>query len=166
MHLQKAANNIFAQLSDSILQLSDEQYCRPCGSLLNNTIGQHVRHIIELFQCLEYGHVEGCVNYEMRKRDPEIETNRGLALDLLKNVFEGLKNENKPLVLLANFDDQSDQYLEISTNYYREVAYNLEHAIHHMALMRVGITEISDIALSESFGMAVSTIKHRKQCAQ
>ena len=166
MQLQNAANTIFVQLTDSIMQLSDEQYCRPCLSLFNNTVGQHVRHIIELFQCLESGYPEAKVNYEKRKRDPEIETNRELACGLLKIIFEGLEREDKNLVLLANFDEYSNQPVEIATNYYREVAYNLEHAIHHMALMRVGITEISDITLSEHFGMAISTIKHRKQCAQ
>jgi hypothetical protein len=35
-----------------------------------------------------------------------------------------------------------------------------------MALIRVGITEISSIELPQDFGVAGSTVKHRKQCAQ
>jgi len=166
MQLQKAAHPIFVQLIDSVKQLSDDQYCQPCSSLSGNRVGQHVRHIIELFQSLEKGYSVGHVNYERRNRDPEIEMNRELACELLKAIFERLERENKDLVLMANFNEHSDQYLEIGTNYYREIAYNLEHAIHHMALMRVGITEISNIRLSKNFGMAVSTIKHQKKCAQ
>ncbi|HMH32216.1 MAG TPA: hypothetical protein VK543_04255 [Puia sp.] len=166
MQLEKSANTIFVQLTDSIIRLSPQHYQQPCKSLFNNTIGQHVRHIIELFQCLENGYGCGLVNYDQRKRDQEIETDQLLACALLKDISLNLPKSNKDLLLLANFDEHTDAVLEISTNYYREVAYNLEHAIHHMALMRVGITEVSSITLSDSFGMASSTIKHRNQCAQ
>jgi len=166
MQLQQAVNNVFIQLTDSIVRLSQEQYVKPCQSLSNNTVGQHVRHIIELFECLEKGYTEGIINYEKRKRDTQIETNKGFACDLLIQIFNGLNKPNKDLSLITSYDDHSAENIIISTNYYREIAYNLEHAIHHMALMRVGISEVSDIELSENFGVAVSTIKYRKQCAQ
>jgi hypothetical protein len=50
MQLQQAVNNIFVQLADSLNQLTQQEYSQPCKTLFNNTIGQHVRHIIELFQ--------------------------------------------------------------------------------------------------------------------
>lgn len=166
MKLQSAVNNIFIQLTDSITRLSARQYVQPCKNLLNNTIGQHVRHIIELFQCLEKGYTTGTVDYEKRKRDAEIEHNKDIACDLLHQIFHGLNKPNKDMLLAASYDNHSDEPVIISTNYHREVAYNLEHTIHHMALMRVGIAEVSDIDLSEDFGVASSTIKHRRQCAQ
>ena len=166
MHLQPAANNIFVQLTDSINRLSQEQYIQPCSNLMNNTIGQHVRHIIELFQCLEKGYASGMVDYEKRKRDAEIETNKEIACNLLQQIFRGLNKPNRELLLAASYDDHLNQPVIISTNYEREVAYNLEHTIHHMALMRVGIAEVSEIVLSDDFGVASSTIKHRRQCAQ
>ncbi|MBL7696654.1 MAG: hypothetical protein JNK79_00780 [Chitinophagaceae bacterium] len=166
MHLQQAVNNVFVQLSETIRQLSPSQYTQHCVNLGNNTIGQHVRHIIELFQCLENGYADSSVNYEKRKRDVTIETNRDLALQLLQNIYTGLNRPDKELVLHASYDEHSEEPIVISTNYFREVAYNLEHTIHHMALIRVGIKEVSDITLPEEFGVASSTVKHRKQCAQ
>ena len=166
MTLQPVVNNVFIQLTDSITRLTDEQYARPCKNLTNNTIGQHVRHIIELFQSLEKGYVTGTVDYEKRRRDPEIENNKNLACDLLHRIFHNLDKPNKELLLSASYDDHSTDPVIISTNYHREIAYNLEHTIHHMALMRVGIAEVSDMILSDDFGVASSTIKHRKQCAQ
>ncbi|MEM9648432.1 MAG: hypothetical protein AAF969_08120, partial [Bacteroidota bacterium] len=48
----------------------------------------------------------------------------------------------------------------------REVMYNLEHTIHHHALIKVGIQFFTDIPLPESFGVAPSTLQHRQACAQ
>lgn len=162
MLLQQAVKNVFVQLSETIRQLSPQQYAQPCCNLGNNTIGQHVRHIIELFQCLESGYTDNSVNYEKRKRDVSIESNKDLALDLLQDIHTNLNKPNKDLSLCACYDDHSDEPVSIPTNYYREVAYNLEHTIHHMALIRVGIGEVSDVRLPEEFGVASSTVKHRK----
>jgi len=166
MQLQQAVNNVFVQLSTTLDKLSQEQYIQPCRTLLNSTIGQHVRHIIELFQCLENGYDEGLVNYEKRKRDVLIETNKLFATELLSEVHSGLNRANKTLNLEACYDDQLDFPITISTNFYREIAYNLEHTIHHMALIRIGISEIADISLPAEFGVASSTLKFRKECAQ
>ena len=166
MQLQQAVNNVFVQLSSTIEQLSQEQYIRPCETLLNATIGQHVRHIIELFQCLEIGYEEGLVNYEERKRDALIENNKDFAVELLSEVHTGLNRPNKVLNLEACYDEHSTHSITIATNFYREIAYNLEHTIHHMALIRIGINEIADIHLPAEFGVASSTIKFRNECAQ
>ena len=166
MQLQQAVNNVFVQLADTLQQLSREEYIKPCNTLFNNTIGQHVRHIIELFQCLENGYDTNMVNYEKRPRDLAIETDKDFAGRLLQDIYKKLNRPNKELVLEACYDEHSPHPVSITTNYFREIAYNLEHTIHHMALIRVGITEVSEIQLSDDFGVASSTVKYRKQCAQ
>ncbi len=44
--------------------------------------------------------------------------------------------------------------------------YTLEHTIHHMALLRIAVYAVSTIELPEDFGVAGSTIKHKKEWAQ
>jgi len=166
MQLKQAVRNVFVQLADSINRLSASQYVQPCTTLFSNSIGQHLRHIIELFQCLDKGYAEGIIDYEKRKRDLQIETDRELACRLLQDIYQSLDKPNKTLLLSASYDDSSNEPEIITTNYFREIAYNLEHTIHHMALIRVGITEVSDVILSDDFGVAPSTIKHRRQCVQ
>lgn len=167
MQLQQAVNTVFVQLAESLEQISQQEYIQPCKTLFNNTIGQHVRHVIELFQCLEKGYEQGVVNYEKRKRDLAIETDKALASRLLLDIYNGLGRSNKELILEATYDDHSAEPITIATNYFREVAYNLEHTIHHMALIRVGLTEVTNITLPENFGVASSTVKYKKQqCAQ
>ena len=166
MQLQQAVSNVFVQLSATLDRLTQDQYVQPCQSLLNATIGQHVRHIIELFQCLENGYDDGLVNYEKRKRDAIIESDKEFANNLLHEVHRGLERPNKVLNLEACYEEDSRNPIIIATNFYREIAYNLEHTIHHMALIRVGINEVAEINLPAEFGVASSTIKYRKECAQ
>lgn len=164
--LKQPIQHVFVQLNETLNQLSDAEYIQPSKILMGATIGQHVRHIIELFQCLEKGYDEGAVNYEKRRRDYQIETNRELAALLLKEIYQNLEKPNKEIILEAEDYCDSGEVLSIPSNYYRELAYNLEHTIHHMALIRVGVNEVSSVVLPDEFGVAYSTIKYREQCAQ
>ena len=166
MQLQKTIQNVFLQLSQTIQLLEPEHYVFPGKALFNATIGQHTRHIIEMFICLEDGYESGTVNYEKRKRDIRIETDKDFACNLLKKVYEDLEKPDKQMVLHAAYNQHSNELMEFNTNYYREIAYNLEHTIHHMALIKVGLREVSDMEIPEGFGVATSTIKYRKECAQ
>jgi hypothetical protein len=164
--LQNAINNVFLQLTTSLEQLNDEQYSMECSVLSNATIGKHLRHVIELFQSLETGYMSGVVNYDKRKRDLKIETDKEFALFLLRDIRANLNKPDKELILESSYDEDSNEVIFIKTNYNREVAYNLEHTIHHMALIRVGINIVSTIQLPENYGVASSTVRHRQQCAQ
>ena len=166
MLLKKPIQNVFEQLCESLRQISNDEYKMPSPALSNATIGHHVRHIIELFLCLEQGYVSGMVNYEKRKRDCRIETNKDFAMDLMFDIFNNLEQPNKDLILEAADYCEDINLFSVPSNYYRELAYNLEHTIHHMALIRVGVNEVSTIQLPQEFGVAYSTIKFRQQCAQ
>ncbi|TDO29021.1 DinB family protein [Sediminibacterium goheungense] len=166
MQIAQAIRNVFVQLHETLDKLTPEQYTACSKSLFNATIGQHVRHIVELFQCLEQGYETGTVNYERRKRDKQIETDKNLAIRLLHQISGDLLRADKKIQLEMSYDDVSNETITVESNYYREVVYNLEHTVHHMALIRVGVAELSDIQLPEGFGVASSTIKHREKCVQ
>ena len=166
MLLQKAVNNVFVQLSDSLDLLTEEQYTRSCANLSGNSIGQHVRHIIEMFQCLDEGYENGTVDYEKRKRDKQIENNKTVAVDLLRYILLRLNRKNKSVSLLTYYDDLQPEPESMESNYFREIAYNLELTIHHMALIRIGIREVGDVPLEDSYGVAYSTVKYRQKCAR
>jgi len=167
MELQLAVQSIFGQLAQSLWLLKAGEYSQPCTALSGATVGQHVRHIIELFKALEQGYGAGMVNYEKRPRDKTIENDSILACTLLQQIGEELDRPNKSLLLEAVYDEQTSAPQQIPTNYQREIAYNLEHTIHHMALIRIGIRELDNLlVLPESYGTASSTLKHRQECAQ
>ena len=166
MQVVQSIGSVFKQLENSLGELSAKQYTQPSRILFNATIGQHVRHVIELFICLDKGYETGTVNYEKRKRDYRIETDIVFTRSLFEQVYALLSKPNKPLLLESIYDENSDEPVIIETNYYRELVYNLEHTVHHMALIRVGINEVSAILLPDTFGVASSTIKYREACAQ
>ncbi len=156
----------FVQLWDSLRQLNASEYSRPCRNLSGGTIGQHVRHIIELFHCLEAGYESGILNYENRKRERITELDKDYSISLLEGIYERLRKPNRVLLLQVSGNGQPQELISIDTNYYREIVYNLEHTIHHMALIKVGICEVSGLELSPDYGVAGSTIKYRSTCAQ
>jgi allophanate hydrolase subunit 1 len=157
--IQKTLN----ELSQLISQLSSEEYCCPCEGLSNATIGEHSRHIIEMFQCLHNQYEFGVVNYDTRKRDFMIQTDTSFANATINSILNHLEKPNKTLQLQQIIDGEE---LLIDTNYHRELLYNLEHCIHHQALIKVAIIQSNNITVDENFGVARSTIEYRKQCAQ
>lgn len=147
-------------LSDLLLSLHDEQYNHKIGHLGNASIGGHTRHIIELLQCAVNGYKSGEVDYFNRRRNLDLETNRLLAHATLQQLQNGIKFPDKQLKLFTVKSDDSD-YATVTTSYFREIVYNTEHAIHHLALIKVALLEMNLNIVDENFGMAYSTIQYK-----
>ncbi len=166
MEFHSLHKNVIQQLVSAISQLTAEEYGRPCKTLFNASIGQHVRHVIELHYCLFTGYETGNVNYEERKRDTRIETDREFAVGLMNTIIQEIDRPDKELLLYTCCNESQAETFPVKTNYFRELIYNLEHTVHHMALIRIGINEVAILPLPEGFGVASSTIKYRKACVQ
>jgi hypothetical protein len=151
-------------LVDVLEQLPGQSsYAEPCAALSNATIGQHTRHVIELYQCLLSGYRAGEINYDDRKRNSVYENDIAAAVDAVKEIQLHLQQPDKSVKIFCEYEDNS---VCIESNYYREVLYNLEHCIHHQALIKVALLSIKDILIVDSFGVAPSTLQYRQQCAQ
>jgi hypothetical protein len=151
------------ELSELLSQLSNEDFSKPCPALSNSSIGEHTRHVIEMFQCLEKQYDLGVVNYDKRKRDQYIQTDTLFAIQSIDLILNQLDKPNK-FIQLQQFIDGEEILIE--SNYHRELLYNLEHCIHHQALIKVAILQLENILVNDNFGVACSTIEFRKQCAQ
>ena len=159
----KSSITTIEQFKYILRQLPKEQYAVPCSVLSNATIGQHTRHIIELYLCLINGYERATVSYDKRERDQRIETDIVFAIGQLEFIQANLEKPNKDIQMGYELNGEENQLV---SNYYREVMYNLEHAIHHHALIKIGIQHFTDLELPESFGVAPSTIAYRKACVQ
>lgn len=150
------------QFKGILLELPEVCYSKHCGTL-NATIGQHTRHIIELYLCLINGYGTADVSYDRRERNKKIEQEIPFALEQLELIQSNLEKPNKSIKV--SYELSGDE-TRLESNYYREVMYNLEHTIHHHALIKVGIQQLTTMELPESFGVAPSTLQHRRACAQ
>ncbi len=162
MSLFNSIKEALTQLNVALEGIDEQGYTSPSVFLSNATIGQHARHIIELYQCLLNGYESGVVCYDRRKRDVAIETSKVLAQRLMVEIPQQAELPNKEMQLKAIYGDATAEELNVNTNYYRELAYNLEHTIHHMALIKVGLKELNRSPVTETFGVASSTTRHRQ----
>lgn len=151
------------QFKEVLKKLPLDCYSKSCTILSNATIGQHTRHIVELYQCLLNGYESAEVCYDKRERNRRIEEKVDFAIDQLGEIQLRLQHPNKALQITHKLGNSEAC---IQSNYFREVLYNLEHTIHHHALIKVGIQQLTNMELPESFGVAPSTIQYRKECVQ
>lgn len=168
MSLTSAATRILYQLSDVVSQMRPLDFSRPSARLGGATIGQHIRHTLEFFNCLEAGirNGDGVVNYDKRDHDKVIETDKDLALAAIENVIEfvGTLHRAETLRLQVGYDQVEEEHLAVDTNSFRELVYNIEHAVHHMAIIKIGLSEIAPyVTLGEDFGVAVSTLRYGRR---
>jgi hypothetical protein len=162
--LSQACLIILNQLENVLGQISEMDFSKPSQALSHSTMGQHLRHTLEFFMCLESGFEKGIVNYDKRAHDKLIESDKFIALASIQRIKEFVlsKNQDQPLKLEVGYEKHSDECVTIETNYFRELTYNIEHAVHHMAIMKIGIREVADyVILPSDFGIAVSTVRHK-----
>lgn len=148
---------------DLLRQLNNTELTTKNLKLSEATIGEHIRHSIELLNCLLTNYETGIVNYDIRQRELKIQTNVDYAITILENQVKNIEKPNKSLSLVHNCFSESEL---LPTNYFRELLYNLEHSIHHQALIKVALFSFPNIKVSDSFGIAPSTLAYRNECAQ
>jgi hypothetical protein len=174
LQIPKASTNIFNmnftsvkqtlfELQHLLNQISEDDYSKPIEYLSNASIGEHTRHIIELFQCAINSYEVGELNYDNRNRNLLIQTSPTYAIEKIDEICTTIEKENKDIILESVFFEEVSR---INTNYFREVIYNLEHCIHHQALIKVAVFQFEYLVINENFGVAPSTIVFRNQCAQ
>lgn len=162
-------------LSDALYYLNDidpEVYAMPLDLLFGASIGQHTRHLVEFYQCLlDQATVEGStVNYALRARDLRIEEDPAFAAGRIQELCRRINAIGSNIVCTLVCDEHVDDKsgITVPTNMEREMIYNIEHTIHHLAIIKIGLRAVAPrIELPAHFGIAPSTIKHKQaQCAQ
>jgi hypothetical protein len=160
-----ACEGILTQLENAVREIREEDFKRPSIALSNATVSQHLRHTLEFFLCLEKGFSAGVVNYDKRDHDQFIEQNKIIALETLQRIkkFVASSPADKSLVLEVAYERTSEDCLRIETNYFRELIYNIEHSVHHMAIMKIGLREVAPyLSIPPDFGIAVSTLRYQE----
>jgi len=169
MQLQKISVEVLRQIIHLCKQLSDEDYSKNLNLLMNNSIGKHVRHIINFFDLTIQSNKDSTLDYSLRKRDLFLETNTEKTIQKIEAIITKIMNidTSKKITLKTCYDLENNDSFSTKSCIERELVYNIEHAIHHMAIIKIALLKyFPHIETVENFGIAYSTVKYLKECAQ
>jgi len=165
--MQHECKENLESIASLLEKLNAEHYQFPSYYLSGASIGQHIRHILEFYTCLSQAFRDGgAVNYDRRKRALLLEQDPAAAVTGIQQIVHWLGSEKITgnVSLIATYAIDSAQTCTIPSSFQRELAYCLEHSIHHQALIKIGLFEqgLSHL-IDPHFGVAPSTIKFRMQ---
>ncbi|HEY1055494.1 MAG TPA: hypothetical protein VGE24_10170, partial [Emticicia sp.] len=116
-----ASIEVINQLRNLLNQLSSTEYTEKLTVLNNSSIGQHVRHTIEFFQCLIKGSSIGIVDYDGRERNLLIETNLLFTRNILADIELSIATESnlyRTFRIRVNYGESDFELIE--SNFMRE----------------------------------------------
>lgn len=157
------------QLKELIQRISNEDYNFSSEVLSGASIGQHMRHILEFYLLLVSGSFSGTINYDKRKRSLRIESDPVFAKSIIEKLLLDIDtlNESDSIHFEGDYTAQGNSKNRVSSSVARELAYCIEHSIHHQALIKAGLITMGLTIRDEKFGVAFSTQRYRnKLCAQ
>ena len=160
--LKQEAIKQLLSVQSILCQINDEDYSTSLKTLKGASIGKHIRHIVEFYECLLFNSADNIVNYDLRKRNLLLEENVKYTNDFITEIIDMLvKIENNSRILLMS--KYQNQIVSMESSIYREITYNIEHTVHHLAIISIAIPIHFDyINLSANFGYADSTIQYLK----
>ena len=156
------------QIYDLLDLLTNEQYSQKLTTFNGSTIGQHTRHIIDFYLCLVNGTLLDNIDYDRRQRNPLIESDIEVARATIEGFVEKVGNLDvqKMVKVHSCFSPEEEQTGFIGSSVGRELMYAYDHAIHHLAMIKIGLNiHFPTIPVSKDLGVAPSTLKYRKGIA-
>ena len=162
--LNTAVRDVLRQGSVFLARVSDEIYARPLEGEFAASLGAHYRHVLDHFLCLAEGIRTGRVNYDQRRRNPQVEnsvTCARLITDGLIDELGGLSHETLQMECSVTYSVAYGKSEEnaVRSNVAREVMFCVGHAIHHYAILKLLCAGVG-VTLPYEFGIAPSTLKH------
>lgn len=163
--MKLTAKENLIQLQEMLQVIKEENYTQKADILSGASIGQHIRHILEFYLLLVSGSFSGTIGYDKRQRDIHIEKDPQFAIKTIDRLLQGIEtlDENLTVKFEGDFTTDGSSKNMIPSSVGRELAYCIEHSIHHQAIIKAGLIGlgIKDIT-DENFGVAYSTIRYRE----
>ncbi|MCF6220876.1 MAG: DinB family protein [Robiginitomaculum sp.] len=139
--------------------ISDAQYTDVSAKPYHSSIGSHMRHILDVFDCIFEGLDGGHIDFTARKRNPLVERSAGVGIAYFEQVLvklEALKDADFDQII--NVSD--DLGLGMVTAKYTLAAALIQahsHAMHHFASLGYIITKLGIDLPDKDFGFNPTT---------
>ena len=162
--LLSAVEDVLQQGCALLHSVSGETYARKEDGPHGASLGAHYRHVLDHFVCLLDGLETRQIDYDQRRRNPEIENSVWEALFATEAVIERFRRipsdifrSSCSVIYSVGYGENEAQ--AVSSNVAREVMFCVGHAIHHYAILKL-IAAGRAVTLPYEFGVAPSTLKH------
>lgn len=152
---------VLSQARQLLECVSDDQYQERLNSGRKSSIGEHFRHILDMFEAVKLGIQVGKIDYDRRERGGAVETDRDVCAsrcEQMQHYFSRLDDES--LAKNAQVKTEVTLYechsIELNSSICREIIFVSTHAVHHFAI-------VNDIArqlhcnVANDFGLAPAT---------
>ena len=160
MKIKFSAAAILTQLKDLIYKINQDDLKRPLEVFSGSSIGQHTRHILEFYICLLQQMKDENICYDKRNRDTKLETEKKYIIEKIDETVSHINHLKDDLPLTLSTELSGCIHLTPSS-ISRELLYLIEHAVHHMAMIKIGIVlNFPSMELGDDFGVAASTRRY------
>ena len=161
MRLSEIAREQLQELAAVIAQLSEADFTTALPLLDQATLGKHVRHTLEFHQCFLTREQSFC--YDDRMRNPLLEQAPEEALKHIDWLMDRLRFVQLDRIISMEVRYGTARF-EVTTSVQRELAFLIEHTVHHNAILRMALcASFPHIRFEPEFGYADSTIRFLEQ---
>lgn len=142
--------------------MTDEQYCMRAKPYIESSIGEHLRHILDLYLAVQQSSEDSHVDYDIRRRGALVEVCRetGLKeLNAIKSWLVGLSHDmaHEPITVMTEVSVVDTLVAKVPSTLLRELIFVSAHAIHHYALMTIS-ARLCDFHTPRDLGIAPATL--------
>ena len=166
MTLNSVAIELLDQVKFLCNSLTTEQFTRSLNLLNSYSIGEHVRHILEHYECLFQAFDSGKLNYDERKRDLSLQSDKFIAINKIQELCSRLQNiitQSHTFTMSVSFPLSGLKEEVVETSYRRELLFNIDHTVHHLAIIKIALNDLEErVDLPSNFGVAQSTLVFQK----
>ena len=138
-------------------------------SRVSGPVGAHVRHCLDHVRALVSLVDSNELCYDSRLRGTRIETDPVAAVDEIDRLRVDIEElEYLTLdhpVLLRSLTDRDGSTLRVTSTFGREIAFVIQHTIHHAAIIAVLLDQLR-VDVPQGFGYAPSTPVPALACAR
>ena len=164
-----ALEQILDQGEGLLRVLDDESFKTPLNSAKGATIGGHYRHCLDHFEKLFVGIDYSLIDYDARRRDQRLETDRAFALGRTEELRLSTRSMDArslhyPIQIRCAVSGDEGASPVVTSTIEREIMFCISHAIHHYAIIGMMCMEMA-VRLPVDFGVAPSTLHYRSATA-
>ena len=147
--------------SQSLLDnLSDEQLCNASVRPYHSSIGTHIRHILDFYECIFNVNSENQIDLTARPRNTDVEEQCDCAKNYLNLIMDKLNTLDFDMEKTVSvIDDLGLGTVDITYTYGALLSQANSHTIHHYAIINYIFDRLGIVINDAEFGYNPTTPK-------